>query len=196
MEVSFPKLEGAADHGTVLGFRNSYDKSITTGLCVGARVFVCDNLSFHGAHLTFLRKHTANLLRDLSWILAETIGQLAQYAQAQSEIFHRYKCLPLTAPDVHDLVIRLYDEGALNVTHIPSVLKEWRTPRHPEFANLYSGWRLFNAVAETIKGDLWALPNRTRILHHIMDDACAAGGVRNDDREVCPIQVVETATSA
>lgn len=196
MELGFAAHGLSDDHVSVLGFRNSYDKTIKTGLCVGARVLVCDNLSFHGDHLTFLRKHTPNLLRDLSWVLSETIGKIPEYAQAQSLCFHRYKCLPLTSPEVHDLVIRLYDEGALNVTHIPEVLKEWRSPRHPEFQETYSGWRLFNAVTETIKGDLWALPNRTRALHKLLDDATS--GIAESDLELgssieVPVQAPEAA---
>src|SRR5512132_4049581 len=65
----------AQDYGCVLGLRNSYDKSVSSGICIGASVFVCDNLSFQG-EVTFTRKHTPNLLRDLSWLITETIAQL------------------------------------------------------------------------------------------------------------------------
>jgi hypothetical protein len=37
---------GAADFGCVLGLRTSYDRSFANGICIGAAVFVCDNLSF------------------------------------------------------------------------------------------------------------------------------------------------------
>src|ERR1041385_4167691 len=59
----------------VLGLRNSYDKTVSTAVCIGANVFVCDNLSFNG-EVTFTRKHTVNLMRDLSWLIVETISQL------------------------------------------------------------------------------------------------------------------------
>ncbi len=57
------------EYGCVLGLRTSYDRSFANGLCVGAQVFVCDNLSFSG-EITFSRKHTANMLRDLSWMIS------------------------------------------------------------------------------------------------------------------------------
>lgn len=41
-----------------LGIRNSHDKSFSLGLTVGFRVFVCDNLAFHGDFTPVLRKHT------------------------------------------------------------------------------------------------------------------------------------------
>jgi hypothetical protein len=169
------ELPGLAiiDHACVLGFRNSYDKSCSTGICVGATVFVCDNLSFSGSEVTFHRKHTTNLLRDLSWIITETISKLPARFAVQSECFRRYKELELSDKDAHNLVIRLYDSRAINVTEIPGVLKEWREPRHSEFLEAgKSGWRLFNAVTEIIKGDLWRLPSKTQALHEILDVEC------------------------
>jgi len=47
----------ATDYGCVLGLRTSYDKSFANGVCIGASVFVCDNLSFQG-EVKFERKHT------------------------------------------------------------------------------------------------------------------------------------------
>jgi hypothetical protein len=164
------------DYGCVLGLRNSYDKSCSTGLCIGASVFVCDNLSFHGSQITFERKHTANLLRDLSWIITETIAKLPVQFAAQSRTFEIYRQTGLSDKQAHDLVIRFYDKRGVNVTDIPTIptlLKEWREPRHPEFVKAgKTAWRLFNAVTETIRDDLWRLPARTRVIHDVLDEEC------------------------
>jgi hypothetical protein len=178
MQVEMPQFS-TRDHGCVLGLRNSYDKSCSTGLCIGASVFVCDNLSFRGSQITFQRKHTANLLRDLSWIITETLAKLPGQFAEQSQIFDQYRAAELSNQKAHDLVIRFYDKHALNLTDIPRVLKEWREPRHPEFADAgKTAWRLFNAVTETIKGDLWRLPSRTRVLHDVLDQECGFGPVQ------------------
>lgn len=158
------------DYSCVLGLRNSYDKSCSTGLCIGASVFVCDNLSFQGSQITFERKHTANLLRDLSWIITETIARLPVQFAAQSRTFEVYRQTPLSDQQAHDLVIQFYDKGAVNLMDIPGVLREWRAPRHPEFVEAgKTAWRLFNAATETIKGDLWRLPARTCAIHEVLD---------------------------
>lgn len=160
-------------YGCVLGLRNSYDKSCATGLCIGATVFVCDNLSFHGSNITFERKHTANLMRDLSWIITETVAKLPVLFAAQSKTFEAYQNTAFTDKEAHDAVIRCYDAGALNVTDIPKTLREWREPEHPELSQEgKTAWRLFNAVTEAIKGDLWRLPARTGALHKVLDEAC------------------------
>jgi hypothetical protein len=163
----------ARDYGCVLGLRNSYDKSCSTGICVGASVFVCDNLSFHGSQITFARKHTANLLRDLSWIITETVSQLPAQFAAQSVVLEAYRSTNIADKDAHDLAIRLYDAGALNIGDVPPLLKEWREPRHAAFKeNGKTVWRLFNAATETIKGDLWRLPQRSGKIHRILDEVC------------------------
>ena len=84
------------------------------------------------------------------------IAQLPSRFKAQSKVFETYKQVELSDRQTHDLVIQMLDSKAINVTEIPHLLKEWRTPRHLEFAgNGRTAWRLFNAVTETIKGDLW-----------------------------------------
>ena len=169
MQVEFSRSANA-EYACVIGFRNSYDKSCSVGICIGATVFVCDNLSFHGSEVTFQRKHTANVLRDLSWTITETVSLLPGQFARQSAVFDRYRKAELCDTQAHDLIIRMYDAKAVNVTDIPSLLKEWREPRHPEFANGgKTVWRLFNAATETVKGDLWRLPARTRAIHQILD---------------------------
>lgn len=170
------------DYGCVLGLRNSYDKSCSAGLCIGATVFVCDNLSFHGSHITFQRKHTANLLRDLSWIISETIAKLPLLFAAQARSFEAYRETELSDRQAHDLVIQFFDRGGLNGSDIFGVLREWTKPRHPAFdAAGRTAWRLFNSATETIKGDLWRLPARTRAIHAVLDEEC--GLIENGSAE-------------
>jgi hypothetical protein len=161
-----------SDYRCVLGLRNSYDKSISTGICIGASVMVCDNLSFNG-EVTFARKHTPNLLRDLSWIITETISRLPGQFKAQAETFDRYREKQISDAEAHDLIIRLLDLGVVNVGDIRLLLREWREPRHQEFVqDGKTAWRLFNAATEAIKGDLWRLPLRATRLHSLLDLEC------------------------
>lgn len=170
MQIDLPQFANL-DYGCVLGLRNSYDKSCSAGLCIGATVFVCDNLSFHGSHITFQRRHTAHLLRDLSWIISETVANLPMLFAAQTRSFDVYRQSELSDRQAHDLVIRFYDRGGLNGSEIVGVLREWRQPRHPAFQQAgKTAWRLFNAATGTIKGDLWRLPGRTRAIHAVLDE--------------------------
>ena len=175
MELEMPGLV-PADYGLVLGLRTSYDKSFANGLCIGASVFVCDNLSFNG-EVKIERKHTAGMLRDLTWIISETVSMLPMRFGRQSAVFESYRKRELDDKDAHDLVVRFWDEGAIGLLDIPKLIKEWRDPRHPEFSQTgRPAWRLFNAATETIKGDLWSLPKRTQTLHRILDEECRSDG--------------------
>jgi hypothetical protein len=51
-----------------LGVRNSHDKTMRLAMTIGYRVFVCDNMAFHGDFTPVLAKHTKNfvLTRALS----------------------------------------------------------------------------------------------------------------------------------
>lgn len=168
-----------ADYGCVLGLRTSYDRSFANAVSIGASVFVCDNLSFSG-DMTFERKHTTGMLRDLSWMISETVAALPARFLAQSVAFETYKRRTLNDKDVHDLAIRLWDAGAIGVFEIPRLIREWREPAHSEFTDAgRTAWRLFNATTEIIKGDLWRLPARTRLLHSALDAALGLNNVTN-----------------
>ena len=122
------------------------------------------------------------MLRDLSWIVSEAVGQLPVLFADQSQTFTTYRQTLLTDKQAHDLVIRCFDRGGLNSSDIVSVLREWREPRHPQFAEGgKTAWRLFNAATETIKGDLWRLPARTRAIHQVLDEECgiSSGSIRD-----------------
>ena len=160
------------DYGCVLGLRTSYDRSFANGVCIGAAVFVCDNLSFNG-EVTFERKHTAGMLRDLSWMISETVSLLPTRFVTQSRTFEAYRGHELSDKDAHDLAIRSWDAGALGALEISRLIHEWREPRHAEFAQTpKTAWRFFNAATEVIKGDLWRLPARTRTIHSLLDQKC------------------------
>jgi hypothetical protein len=83
-----------------------------------------------------------------------------------------YQSHELTESAAHDLMIRAMDSRIVPVTKIPDVLTEWREPRHAEFREGRTAWRLFNAFTEILKGNLGELPRRTQALHGLMDSAC------------------------
>ena len=170
MALGMPGL-AQTDYGCVLGLRTSYDRSFANGVSIGAAVFVCDNLSFSG-DVTFERKHTAGMLRDLSWMISETVSSLPMRFVKQSVAFEALKRRELSDTEAHDLAIQFWDAGAIGVLELPRLIREWREPRHPEFVQSgKTAWRLFNAATETIKGDLWRLPARTRAVHTVLDEA-------------------------
>jgi hypothetical protein len=162
----------AGDFGLTIGVRNSHDQSFPAGLVIGATVFVCDNLSFSG-EVRLSRKHTAHIGRDLPQLIDAAIGRLGDLRRTQDQRFATYKLHELSDAAAHDLLVQVLDARVLPVTKLPSALNEWRHPRHPEFGEGKTAWRLFNAVTEASKGcDLQLLPRRTQALHGLLDAVC------------------------
>lgn len=156
------------DYGYMLGLRNSHDKSFPATLGVGSRVFVCDNLAL-SAEIRIARKHTTHILRDLPNLTVNAIGRLAAHYNRQGERIDAYKAAELDDVHASDLMIRCLEAGVFPKTLITDVIKEWRAPRHPEFAEAKNVWRFFNGVTENLKGGIWQLPGRTERLHALCD---------------------------
>jgi hypothetical protein len=128
-------------------------------------------LSFSG-EVKLARKHTAHVERDLPQLVERAVGRLAGLRHTQERRFLTYKSAELADGQAHDLLVRAVDAQVLPVTKLPLVLQEWREPRHPDFRAGKTGWRLFNAFTEVLKGQLDHLPKRTQALHGLMDSAC------------------------
>jgi hypothetical protein len=161
-------------YGLVVGVRNSHDKSFSAGLALGASVFCCDNLSF-SSEVVLARKHTVFIERDLPGIVQRGVGQLNDQRQLQDKRINCYQATDITDEQAHDVMVRAVDSQAIPVTRLPVMLREWRRPSHEEFAGQgKTGWRLFNAATEALKGrNLDALPKRTQALHGLLDSACS-----------------------
>ena len=154
--------------GLTIGVRNSHDRSIVAGLCVGSRVFVCDNLAF-SAEIVIARRHTRFIERDLPRLINQAVGCLGDLRQRQGERIDAYRRTEITDSQFHDLTVRALDAGVICASKIPKVLQEYRHPEHEDFAPR-TVWSGFNSFTEVLKGtDLQDLPRRTQSLHGLCD---------------------------
>jgi len=155
------------DYSWVLGIRNSHDKQFPAGIVAGSSVFVCDNLAFSG-EISVARKHTSRIMRDLPELIGNAVTRLLDKWHIQDQRISAYQNVWLSDRTVHDLTINALDHDVICASKIPKLLAEYREPQHQAFRprNL---WSWFNAVTETLKGNLTVLPARTQRLHHLCD---------------------------
>lgn len=158
------------DYGLVLGIRNSHDKMFPAAICLGAGVFICDNLSFSG-EVKLARKHTRYIRRDLPQIVSRAVGLLGDHRQRQDTRIVTYKERDIVDVEAHDIVINALDCGAVVASKIPQVLHEYRQPQHEEFRPR-TIWSLFNCFTQILKGDANRILKRTQALHGLMDSVC------------------------
>lgn len=165
-------LENDTDGGefaTTIGLRNAHDLSCGVKLALGGRVFVCDNLSFLGEEV-ISTPHTRNVYARIPGLVGTAVSNLIAKRGLIEQRFQSYQEQEIAGPaNLHDLVLRSYLGGAIPVTAIPDVLKEYTAPRHPEFAKAGGTlWRLFNAVTEVLK-EFSDIEGRSRKLHQVFD---------------------------
>jgi len=182
----------------VLGTRNSSDKSFVAGIAAGEGVFACDNLAFW-AEVVLGRKHTTFINRDLPGMCNRAVGMLAEKWTSLEERVTAYKAHEMSDTQAHDFLIRGLDAGAIVNSQIPNVLREWRTPSIPEFAQAgKTAWRLFNAFTENYKPaegrhgveNPAVLMKRSQVLHGLMDTEC---GILIKDKPVIDIEPAQNA---
>lgn len=157
-----------ADFNLAVGLRNSHDKSLAAGLALGTRVFVCDNLAFSG-EVRIGRKHTRFIERDLPRLMADAVNRVVERGPAMQQRVEAYKNTDVIDAVAHDIVVRSIDSGVIGAPCVPHVLKEWREPKHAEFASR-TAWSLFNAFTETLKRyEPHAMAKRSRALYGLFD---------------------------
>ncbi len=140
---------GNSDLGLSIGFRNSYDRSLSVGIAVGASVFVCDNLVLTG-DLTVLRKHTSNVHADIDGLALSAIYRSRSafnQIKADAEVM---KGIPMSDDEAYRMLGFIYGRGIINPRQIPVVKNEWLKPSHDAFEDR-NLWAFYNAVTESLK---------------------------------------------
>ena len=156
---------------TVIGIRNSHDKTFPAGLSLCNLVFVCDNLSFSG-DVTVARKHTRFIGRDLDRLIYAAVGKLSDLRVKQEARFEAYRGKELNDMEAHDLIVRSMLARVIGGAAVPKVVHEWREPAHDEFMPR-NVWSLFNSFTEVLKGiSPQTIVKRTMTLHGLLDTQC------------------------
>jgi len=140
---------GSDKLGLSIGFRNSYDKSMSVGIAIGASVFVCDNLALTG-EIAIMRKHTVNVWNDLEEMAITTIYRSQHNFHRIVEDANWMRGIDIGNDDAYRLIGLLFGRGVLTPRQLPVTKREWLKPAYPDFEprNL---WSLYNAATEALK---------------------------------------------
>ena len=187
-------VKGRKDSAITIGLRNSHIKQFKAGLCAGSRVFVCDNLAFW-AEVVIGRKHTTNIMRDISPLMALAVGKLMQARITDEQRVAAYQGTGLDINFAEHLMMSMIRLGVIPPSKIGMVLEDYEHPerRHQEFVQYQNtAYGLYMAATEHLKGNLFALPKRSAKLHALLDGAAQfsdgltleGAGVDADDVEL------------
>ena len=126
-----------------LGIRNSHDKTMRLAMTVGYRVFVCDNMAFHGDFTPVLAKHTKNF--QLTRSLSIGVDDMQRNFQPMVKAIEQWRADQLSDATAKLIIYRAFVEGELEA------------PRHLDrkVHDMY-----FNPVADEFQPrTMWSLSN-------------------------------------
>lgn len=140
---------GQPDWSITIGVRNSYDKSLALNMCAGSRVFVCDNLAFHG-EVMLRRRHVGVVDRELPGMVNELVNGVAIFKGELVAQIDTFKRTELTDAQAHDVVCKALRAGVIPSQLALPTLEQWHEPKHEAFAPR-TAWSLFNGFTEVSK---------------------------------------------
>jgi len=141
-DLEWQKME---EFGAAVGFRHANDKSMPIQIAVGARVFICDNMSFLG-ELIHTRKHTAKL--DLG---VELDSAMYRYIQGWRKLVDDIIIQKETVMEDRKAKTLLYDIFRQKIVPLKlfhPIVEEWETQMKLESP---TGWLLHNCCTAHIK---------------------------------------------
>ena len=136
--------------GLSIGLRQSYDKSVSLGLCCGARVFVCDNLMFSGSTVRVVRKNTLHVWDDFRMLVDDGLEHAARDYRNIIGDAAVLKAVPMPERAGAEIIGLAQYQGVLRPQQASVAFQDWRKARYPAFKkrNL---WSLYNCFTQALK---------------------------------------------
>ena len=133
-----------------LGLRNANDKSMRLALTVGYRVFVCDNMAFHGDFTPVLAKHSKHF--NLIDAIDVGLGRMQRNFEPMRKQVEGWRDTQLSDDQAKLIIYRAFVQGDLEVPKhlVRGVHDAYFNPRYPEFQSR-TIWSLTNAFTSTLK---------------------------------------------
>lgn len=143
-DTEWQKME---EYGAAVGFRHANDKSMPITLAVGARVFVCDNMSFLG-ELIAIRKHTAKL--DLGEEMDRAMYRYMQGWRKLKDDIEVQQGTVLEDRRVKQLIYDIFTQKIMPLRMFPLVAEHYAHIRDDNTTPI-TGWWLHNVMTAHIK---------------------------------------------
>jgi hypothetical protein len=132
-----------------VGIRNSNDKSFPLGFCCGSRTFVCDNLAFD-SEVVISKRHTRHGSFRYREGIAEAVAGLDLYQGCEAERIVALRSKRLSKHAANSVMLQAYEQGIVGARLLPTLIKEWREPRHEAFRTR-TAYSLLNCFTEVVK---------------------------------------------
>lgn len=134
-----------------LGVINSYDKSKSLGVGVGASVIVCTNGMFR-ADIVEMRKHTGSILFDLEGILERQVIKMKHEYDSMIDFRDSSKNIKIDRIITSHLLGEMFfEEELITSTQLSIVKKQINDSTFGVFNEKLTLWQIYNWVTEAYK---------------------------------------------
>ena len=134
----------------MIGYRSSYDKSLSNQFCAGGSVIVCSNMMFVGDIFTS-RKHTTFMRNDLIGKIDELLSGVKTSFLCLEDDIETMKQIEINDKKASKILGELtFHKRFIGSSTANSAFKVWKKSKH-DGSGTYderSLWRLYNAITE------------------------------------------------
>jgi hypothetical protein len=146
--------EGADDAvQCVVGIQNALDGSGKAQVCVGNRVFICDNMAFSG-DLMVSHRHSKNIAKTMYGAVHGIIRDTIDRFRKDVELRDLLKKHEVGLDEGFRILAELAALDAFdNMKQFNNAVKQYRWPQYGVFANDSSLWGVYNAATWGVKSN-------------------------------------------
>ena len=120
----------ADDTGLAVGLRSSHDKSLSAAMCLGQKVFVCDNMAFGHGDVRVMRQHRGSAWAAFEGMLRRHIRRAVDADRELTMDFEAMKQITVTQDRGYELIGQALGHDVLKPTQANIAVRDWRNPRH------------------------------------------------------------------
>ncbi len=169
---------GDEDRHALLGFANSYDKTLSVRVVSGASIMVCSNMCISGSDFTSRRKHTRGVVQEIEGLVVRAVEAATDNYRVIAEKLDSWKSMEMDWDRGAETLGRAFFDEVMTSRQMSIAMGDWKNardgrPRHKEFAEptVYS---LYNCVTEGLKnGPASGVADRYREAHDWMEAIAA-----------------------
>ena len=133
-----------------IGFRNSYDKSMSVGVVGGGKVFICDNMMMNSDAVKIMKRHTKNVLREFDYMLYTSIPELQNQFVNIVNAKKQLSGVQIEHEQGYEFLGRMFGHKLLTPVQMSSAVEDWRSPNFEVFKDR-TAWSLYNAATWGLK---------------------------------------------
>lgn len=135
----------------MIGFRNSYDKSMSLGYGVGNQVFICSNGMVRADMGVLKRKHVGTIQIELKDNIIYALDKLVDNFEKLTILSNNLKEVRLDTKDSAELLGRMYiEKNILSPTELNIIKRELEEPTFSDF-EYKNAWSLYNHCTYSLK---------------------------------------------